>query len=186
MRCLIFIDGNNFYNGAKELINDKSISLLKFDYSKFGEFLCKSNTLVETRYYIGAITRGNDKKSEKMYADQQRLIALLQRHNVPVILGTIIRHPDKTFHEKGVDVRIAVEMIRFARLDKYDKAILISSDTDLVPAVEEVQVLGKKVLYVGFPHNQSFGLTKLTDDLLVLRKEDLLNLFPPQPQQLNI
>ncbi|MBI5765948.1 hypothetical protein HZA71_01845 [Candidatus Falkowbacteria bacterium] len=38
-----------------------------------------------------------------MYANQQRLIALLQKYNVPVILGTIIRHLDKTFHEKGLD-----------------------------------------------------------------------------------
>lgn len=180
MNCLIFIDGNNFYNGIKALINDNSISLLKFDYTKFGEFLCKENTCVEIRYYIGAITRSNDKKSEEMYANQQRLIALLQKHNVSVTLGTIIRHPDKTFHEKGVDVRIAVEMIRLARLNKYDKAILISSDTDLVPAVEEVQQAGKKVLYVGFPHNQSFGLTKSTDDLLILRKDDLLSFFPPR------
>lgn len=154
MRCLIFIDGNNFYSGAKKLINDNSISLLQFDYAKFGNFLCKDdNTCVEIRYYIGAVSRCGDKKSEDMYANQQRLIALLQRYNIPVTLGTIIRHPDKTFHEKGVDVRIAVEMIRLARIDKYDKAILISSDTDLVPAVEEVRSLGKQVLYVGFPHN---------------------------------
>lgn len=43
------------------------------------------------------------------------------------------------FHEKGVDVRLAVEMIRFARSDKYDIAYLLSSDTDLVAAVEDIQ-----------------------------------------------
>lgn len=184
MRCLIFIDGNNFYNGVKKLINDNSISLLQFNYVKFGDFLCKDNTCVEIRYYIGAVSRCGDSKSESMYANQQRLIALLQRYNIPVILGTIIKHPDKTFHEKGVDVRIAVEMIRLARTDKYDKAILISSDTDLVPAVEEVHSLEKQILYIGFPHNQSFGLTKAADDLLILRKDDLLNFFPPRPQKL--
>ena len=178
MKCFVFIDGSNFYNGAKKLINNNFISLLHFDYQKFGNFLCKNDNCVEIRYYIGAITRGGDQKSEEMYANQQRLIALLSRYDIPVILGTIIRHPDKTFHEKGIDVRIAVEMIRLARTDQYDVAVLISSDTDLVPAVEEVQSLGKKVLYVGFPHNQSFGLTKVTDDLLILRKEDLLNFFP--------
>lgn len=186
MKCLVFIDGNNFYNGAKKLINNNAVSLLYFDYKKFGEFLCKHDDCVGIRYYIGAITRGGDQKSEEMYANQQRLIALLARYSVPVILGTIIKHPDKTFHEKGVDVRIAVEMIRLARTGQYDKAVLISSDTDLVPAVEEVQSLDKQVLYVGFPQNQSFGLTKVTDDLLILRKEDLLNFFPPLPQKLKI
>ena len=187
MRCLIFIDGSNFYYGVKKLINDDSISLLHFDYKKFGSFLCKNDeNCVEMRYYIGAVKRYSDSKSESMYANQQRLTALLQRYNIPVIFGTIIRHPDKTFHEKGVDVRIAVEMIRLARLDKYDKAILISSDTDLVPAIEEVHSLGKQILYVGFPHNQSFGLTKSSDDLLILRKGDLLNFFPPRTQKLKI
>ena len=186
MKYLVFIDGNNFYNGVKKLINDNSISLLYFDYKKFSDFLYKNGDCVETRYYIGAITRAGDKKSEAMYANQQRLIALLNRYNIPVILGTIIRHPNSTFHEKGVDVRIAVEMIRFARMEKYDKAVLISSDTDLVPAVEEVQSLGKKVLYIGFPHNQSFGLTKAANDLLILRKDDLVNFFPPHPQKLDI
>lgn len=180
MRCFIFIDGSNFYRGGKKLINDKSISLLKFDYTAFNKFLCQGNEVVGARYYIGAIKRhNNDKKSEVMYADQQRLIAWLQQHSIPTVLGTIIKHPDKSFHEKGVDVRIAVEMIRLARLDEYDQAILISSDTDLVPAVEEVHSFKKKVKYIGFPSNQSFGLSKTADDLLLLRKEDLLNFFPP-------
>lgn len=178
MKCFVFIDGSNFYRGAKKLIDDASVSLLKFDYSKFNEFLCEDDKLVGARYYIGAIKRSSDEKSEILYANQQKLIAWLQKHNMPTVLGTIIKHPDGTFHEKGVDVRIAVEMIRMARLKQYDKAILISSDTDLVPAIEEVHSFDKKVKYVGFPSNQSFGLTKSSDDLLLLRKEDLMKFFP--------
>ena len=177
MRYFIFIDGSNFYNGARSLIADNSISLLKFDYTTFNKFLCREGKLVGARYYIGAIKRF-DKKSKTLYADQQRLIAWLQKHNTPTILGTIIKHPDKTFHKKGVDVRIAVEMIRFARLNEYDEAILISSDTDLVPAVEEVQSFGKKVKYIGFPDKKSFGLIKTSNDLMILRKEDLMQFFP--------
>lgn len=180
MRCFIFIDGSNFYQGSKKLIADKTISLLKFDYTAFNQFLGGQNKVVGARYYIGAIKRhNNDDKSEILYANQQKLIAWLQQHKIPTVLGTIIKHPDKTYHEKGVDVRIAVEMIRLARLNEYDQAILISSDTDLVPAIEEVHSFKKKVKYIGFPHNQSFGLSKTADDLLLLRKEDLLNFFPP-------
>lgn len=177
MKCLIFIDGNNFYNGLKKLLNDNTISLLPFNYHKFGTFLCKGDSCAGIRYYIGAIARSGDLKSEELYANQQRFIARLQKNKIPVIMGTIIRHPDKTFHEKGVDVRIAVEMIRFARLNDYDKAILISSDTDLAPAIEEVKSLGKKVMYAGFLHNQSFGLTKIADELIILRKDELLDFF---------
>lgn len=108
-----------------------------------------------------------------MYNNQQRLFFKLQQQNVVITLGQLIQHPDKTYHEKGVDVRLAVEMIRLAREDKYDNAYLLSSDTDLVPAVEEVLLMGKKVKYVGAADSQSFGLSKITKNYLILRPEDL-------------
>lgn len=85
----------------------------------------------------------------------------------------VFQNPDKSFHEKGVDVRLAVEMIRFARKDKFDIAYLLSSDTDLVPAVEEVRAFGKKVYYVGIGRGQSFGLTKAANNVLLLRPSDI-------------
>ena len=115
----------------------------------------------------------NNKKSEQMYADQQKLLRRLQRQNIIITLGQLIRHPDKTFHEKGVDVRLAVEMIRFARRNAYDIGYLVSSDTDLVPAVEEVQSFGKSIQYVGIAKGQSFGLTKVANDVRLLRPEDI-------------
>ena len=44
-------------------------------------------------------------------------------------------------------------------MNKYDIAYLLSSDTDLVPAIEEVRSFGRKVNYVGVAKGQSFGLT---------------------------
>lgn len=93
-------------------------------------------------------------------------------------MGNLIQHPDKSFHEKGVDVRIAVEMIRFARENKYDTAYLLSSDTDLVPAVEEVRSFNKRVCYVGVSKGQSFGLTKVSNNVILLREEDIVPYFP--------
>jgi uncharacterized LabA/DUF88 family protein len=43
------------------------------------------------------------------------------------------------YHEKGVDVRIAVDMIVGAYENEFDTVILISSDTDLIPAVEKIR-----------------------------------------------
>jgi len=148
-KAIIFIDGSNFYYRLKSLTKEmKNISLFRFDYAKFCKWLCKGYRIVDIIYYIGAVKRKNrDKKSEKLYADQQRLFYNLWRQGVKVITGQLIQYPDKIYHEKGVDVRIAVEMIRFARQDKYDTGFLISSDTDLVPAVEEVFSFNKKVKY---------------------------------------
>ena len=175
-RAFVFIDGGNFYFRLKDLASqiDSNLSLLSFDFRGFAENLVKPHSLAGVRYYIGAVKqrRGND-KSKKLYANQQRLIAKLQQQNIPVILGSIIQHPDDSYHEKGVDVRLAVEMIRFARQDKYDVTYLLSSDTDLVAAVEEVHSFNKEVIYTGTAKGQSFALTKEADDTILLRADDI-------------
>ena len=182
MRAIIFIDGNNFYFRLRDLVTqiNGKFSLLEFDYQNFGEWLVRPHELVQVRYYVGALKRQrNSEKSEKLYADQQKLFAKLQRQKVVVILGQLIQHPDKSFHEKGVDVRLAVEMIRLARENQYDIAYLLSSDTDLVAAIEEVRSFGKKIQYVGVAKGQSFGLTKAADDVRLLRPEDIKPFLPP-------
>ncbi|OGZ24255.1 MAG: hypothetical protein A2896_00190 [Candidatus Nealsonbacteria bacterium RIFCSPLOWO2_01_FULL_43_32] len=178
--AFVFIDGGNFYFKLKELASelDGKHSLIDFNFRGFSEWLVKPNELSEVRYYLGIVKRErNNSKSEKLYADQQRLIGKLQQQNINITFGHVIRHPDKTHHEKGVDVRLAVEMIRFARENKYDIAYLVSSDTDLVAAVEEVQAFGKKVQYVGIFKGQSYGLSSVTDDVRLLRAEEMRQFF---------
>lgn len=175
-RAFVFIDGSNFYFRLKELSGqiDGKYSLLDFNFRGLAEWIAYPYSLIEVHYYVGALRRQrNSEKSETMYANQQKLIAKLQQQHIFLTLGQLIQHPDKTFHEKGVDVRLAVEMIRFARENKYDIAYLLSSDTDLVAAVEEVKSFGKKVQYVGIAKGQSFGLTKVADDVRLLRPEDI-------------
>lgn len=182
MRASVFIDGNNFYFRLRDLLQqiDGKFSLLDFDYRSFSEWLVRPNELVKIRYYVGALKRQkNSEKSEKLYANQQKLLAKLQRQKVEIILGQLIQHPDKSFHEKGVDVRLAVEMIRFARAGEYDMAYLVSSDTDLIAAVEEARSFGKKIQYVGVAKGQSFGLTKVADDVRLLRPDDIKPFLPP-------
>lgn len=53
--------------------------------------------------------------------------------------------------EKGVDVRIATDMIMLAWVDSYDIAVLVSSDADFVPVAQFLQTKGKKVLHAQFP-----------------------------------
>jgi len=181
-RAVVFIDGNNFYFRLKDLTSklEGEYSLLKFDWHEFAKWLVQPHELREIRYYIGALKRqSGNAKSEQLYADQQRLIGKLQQQEIDITFGQLLRHPDGTFHEKGVDVRLAVEMIRFAREDRYDIAYLLSSDTDLVAAVEEVKSFNKKVYYVGVAKGQSFGLTKVCDDTRLLRPEEIQPFLPP-------
>jgi len=53
--------------------------------------------------------------------------------------------------EKMLDTRIATDLIGDATFDAYDVALLVSEDTDFIPAVEFVQEMrGKQVVHVGF------------------------------------
>jgi uncharacterized LabA/DUF88 family protein len=58
------------------------------------------------------------------------------------------------FEEKGVDIDLAVDMLTGAFEDRYDTAILVSSDGDFKPVVQAVQRRGKRVEYVFFPNAQ--------------------------------
>ncbi len=78
------------------------------------------------------------------------------------------------FHEKGVDVQIAVDLVRGAIKDEYDICYLISSDTDLLPAIQTAKDEGKKVIYVGFENFISRALSKNCSSYLILKKMQIL------------
>src|SRR5205807_8236399 len=80
------------------------------------------------------------------------------------------------FHEKGVDVHIAVELLVTAYENLADKIILISSDTDLIPAIQKAQEKGTIVEYVGFSHKISLALARSCKETRLLKKDDLFPL----------
>ena len=47
-------------------------------------------------------------------------------------------YPREKPEEKGIDVALAVDFVMMAARDEYDVGILMSTDTDLVPALEAV------------------------------------------------
>lgn len=53
--------------------------------------------------------------------------------------------------EKGVDVRMATDMISLAWVDNYDIAVLVSSDRDFVPVAAFLETRGIKVIHGAFP-----------------------------------
>lgn len=55
--------------------------------------------------------------------------------------------------EKGIDTRIATDLVSLAWESAYDIAVLVSSDQDFVPAAEYLQNKGIKVIHGGFPPN---------------------------------
>ena len=59
----------------------------------------------------------------------------------------------------------------------YDTAILVSSDTDLIPALAKAREMKKKIEYIGFSHKPSYGLITHSDIRRLLTKDDLQQFF---------
>ena len=105
-RFAIFIDGSNFYYWLKATFGKANI-----DFEKFAQNLCAGRGLVRTYYYNVPVNRED---GEDRYRDQQRFITKL--HGVPylhVTLGRLVKRPGGMV-EKGVDVKLAVDMLVMA------------------------------------------------------------------------
>lgn len=150
-----------------------SIHLTNFNYFSFAPTITKTRA-IKTVYYVGEIKQyeGN-KKSERLFNGQQSLFLNLRKQNFEIKLGYLLMSNGK-YHEKGVDVQIAVNMVRGAIKNEYDICYLISSDTDLLPAIKTAREEGKKVIYVAFKNYISRALLKNCSSYIVVKKKDLV------------
>ena len=172
-RVAIYIDGSNFYHYLKE----KPITFPKgekFDYVKFVDFLSRGRKCVSKRYYIGiARNIDNTKKSQQLVKGQQKFLSKLENDGFVIKRGRLIYDKGK-IREKGVDVKIAVDLFVGGAVDNmYDTAILVSSDTDLIPAIKYIKFKKKKLEYVGFSHAPSLAMQKYADLSILLLAEDV-------------
>ena len=74
--------------------------------------------------------------------------------------------------EKGVDTRIATDLIRLAWEGGYDAAVLVTADRDFVPVAEFLQTKGIKIIHGTFPPTSSELTQKCWGHL------DMPNLMP--------
>ena len=82
---------------------------------------------------------------------------------------------DQRLQEKGVDVDIAVDMVSESQPGY--TIYLVSSDTDLLPAVKKARAAGAEVVYVGFAKALTHALTANADRVVVLREAEIWEAF---------
>jgi len=177
LRIRIFIDFWNFTLSIRD--HDESF---RVDWQKLGPVLTKSaGNLVEpgsSAHYEGLHVYGSYDSSKPKDANFRRWFTnTLDRMagvNVVLLERQRKRNPPKCPHcqietptchscgkdmrgteEKGVDTRIATDLISLAWSDSYDVAVLVSSDRDFVPVAEFLQSKGIKVLHGAFPPKAS-------------------------------
>jgi len=153
-RVLVLIDGSNLYHSLK-----KSFGSARIDLNKFCLFVAQGRKITKINYYISPVNRLD--APEKYKSQQMFLEKIGKIEKLSVFLGRLERRPDGGLVEKGVDVKLATDLLSGAFRDEFDEAILVSNDADFVSAIQQAQSLGKRVINVSFSKTKSYHLNKV-------------------------
>lgn len=111
-----------------------------------------------------------DASKDALFTDEHKRIGLLP--DVKVRLGRISFNGE----QKGVDLKLGLDLVGVARNRAASVAFLMSGDDDLAEAVEEAQDLGMKVVLVGLDNpNHRLGVTSVAEHL-ALRVDSIITL----------
>jgi 6-hydroxy-3-succinoylpyridine 3-monooxygenase len=142
-RCVVYIDGFNLYYGAVRGGPYKWLNL-----ERYFQLLLPNDDLQKIRYFTAEVV-GAGNARQRAY-----LSALETLPHVEIILGKFkakrvrglcpscpLPQPQffSTFEEKRTDVNIALWMLHDAQQDLCDRLVLVSGDSDLVPAIAMIK-----------------------------------------------
>jgi len=150
-----------------------------FDLSGLIRQLLPEEPEVEIRYYgtklrsAGINDPATKLKAERMVESQRRLKRDLEKQGVTFISsgnlrvrdGVVCRncgHQETIFQEKGVDVRLAVDLVREAISES--QQVVLSSDSDLLPAIKAAKEIGSKITYIAFEKAVNRALVAVADN----------------------
>ena len=186
---ILFIDGENFLHKIEEALKKERIPLKKGNLSRINLNFMIDKTLegyrIDRKIFYAAKLHFNRKtadKSKELILFQRYLKTNLQKQGFEFLIAGNVRAQElkvdgktKTiFREKGVDVKIAVDLVSLACDKKMKTAILCSSDSDLQPAVEEARKRGIQVIYLGFGFQPNKGLMYTTNKTVLFRDSEIL------------
>ena len=146
-RTAVFIDGQNLYRSVKETFG---YSYPNYDVKLLSEKICSAQgwSVNEFRFYTGVPDLQDDTFWHNFW--NKKLVNMGQR-GVKIFSRSLryrnqtVRLPDGksyTFlvgQEKGIDVRIAIDIIMLAHEKIYDVCLVFSQDQDLSEVADEVR-----------------------------------------------
>lgn len=183
-KVISYIDGYNLYHGLKS-------QGWKWAYwinlhLMIENLLSQNQKLVTTKYFTTRVSVPEDKRLRQ----QKFLEALGTIPEVKFFYGKYIPdevicrqcgHTYTTYHEKMTDVNMAVEMLTDGMKNKYDTAILVSGDSDLVNVVHRVREFKKKVIILFPPKRKPRNLRESANVVIDIDAQLLSkSLFPDE------
>ena len=186
METILLIDGENLKGKIKDVFRetrkDKPV-WHKYDFKGLFEKVLNGTKVDKKVFYSARIKEHkNSKEKSKQLIEEQRLMKThLEKQGFEVVMSGRVRGQFEEFNgkkvlvfkEKGVDVKIAVDMVSLACDRKVENIILCSSDSDLQPAIEEVKKRKVNCIYVGFEVNPNKGISYTTSRTILIRNSEV-------------
>ena len=183
-RVSFFVDGFNLYHAL-----DCKAAYHKYKWLDFDKlvkcYLTQNDNLVDIFYFTAYVTWDPHKLNR-----HKIFVQALRTRNVKIIFGkfkrkdkfcTICKRTFSTFEEKQTDVNIAISLFKNAMEDKFDTAVIISGDSDLIPSIEAIKSsFPAKRVGIIIPIGRKSESLKNVCDFHMKMKEKHLNssLFP--------
>ncbi len=176
-RYCFYIDGFNVYHALNDkptIPQNEPYPYRKYkwlNYRKLAESMIGPNDAIEEIYYFSAYVMW--KPPQIVYRHKQYIKAL-RSVGVKDVMGRFKKknvrcHKCREFYltheEKQTDVNIAIHLLCDAMNDIFDKAFIISADTDLMPVLKAVhQHFPEKEVGIMFPIGRNnYDLRKEAD-----------------------
>ena len=149
-RAVAFVDGQNLFHAAREAFG---YTYANYDVLALAKEICAGQRwdLAEVRFYTG-IPAAHDEPGHGIWT---RKLAAMRRQGVVVYSRSLryrnrqVRLPDGTRQsfpikvEKGIDVRIALDVIARAHGREYDVALVMSQDQDFSEVAKEIRRIAR-------------------------------------------
>lgn len=150
--AVVFVDGQNLFGGVREAFG---YTYPNYDVVKLAQAVCARQgwNLKQVRFYTGIPDPADNAFWNHFWS--AKLLGLSRAgaytFSRPLRYRTrLIRLPDGSQHsflageEKGIDVRIALDVIRLAMAGNYDVGVVFSQDQDLSEAAQEVRLIARE------------------------------------------
>jgi uncharacterized LabA/DUF88 family protein len=184
-RVSFLIDGFNVYHSVRAAAESTGASLKWLDLRS----LCSSYlsaiggaAQLERVYYFSAYAHFLTPKDPGVIVRHKTYVSALRATGVVPMMGRFKWKPrwcptckveNPGHEEKETDVAIAVMLMELCIEDAFDTAVLVSGDTDLLPAIRTARRLyPDKQVWVAFPHGRyNAELAEAADNSITIKRK---------------
>lgn len=120
---------------------------MRIDYSKFKQILAKDDHLVGAFMYMGI--------PDQIYPKKRRFLDYLMAQGYVIQSRPVKTTPEGKKIQKQLDIFLYRDIVELGIEDTYDKAILVSGDSDFIEIVKKLKQLEKQIEIWGFLNSMS-------------------------------